>query len=86
MPTLPEGEDEAAPVPAVIPQAVGLSTLVAFDPMQESWSKHIERIEHYFTANNIISDEKRRAILLNAVEELTYPLIKCCHKNPQSSL
>ena len=61
MPTPPEGEGEvaeAAPAPAVVPQAVGLhGTVVAFDPMQESWSEYVERIQHYFTANDTKSGE-----------------------------
>ena len=36
----------------------------------------MERFEHYFTANDIVSDEKRRAILLNAVGASTYRLIR----------
>ena len=33
-------------------------------------------MEHYFTANDIASSEKRRAILLNAVGATTYRLIR----------
>ena len=78
MPT-PEDEErarEAVPV-AATPQAVGLhGAVAAFDPEQESWSEYVERLEHYFTANDIASDDKRRAILLTIVGASTYRLIR----------
>ena len=82
MPTPPEGEggaERAAPASAVVPQAVGLhGAVVVFDPEQESWSEYVERLQHYFTANNIASDEKQRAILLTAVGVSTYRLERWC--------
>ena len=82
MPTSPVPEDGveglgAVAVAAAPRPAVGLHGFVAaFDPNQEDWSEYTERLEHYFTANEIDSEEKRRAILLNAVGASTYRLIR----------
>ena len=67
-----------AAVPATVtPTPVGLhGSVAAFDPSQEEWSEYAERILHYFTANDISSPEKRRAILLNVVGPTTYRLLK----------
>lgn len=51
-------------------------TVIPFDATQEEWSEYAERLEHYFTANDITSEAKRRAILLNAVGPTMYRLIK----------
>ena len=62
-------EDPAAEVAAAPPrQAAGLHGFVAsFEEGQEEWSEYVERLDHYFVANDIDSDAKRKAILLNAV-------------------
>lgn len=71
-----EGEAGAA-VAAVTTPSVGLhSTVVPFDATQEEWSEYAERLEHYFTANDIVIAAKRRAILLNVVGPATYRLLK----------
>ena len=64
------------PPPAVSLSAVGLhGAVVPFNQDQDDWSEYIERLEHYFAANNIVSAEKQRAILLSAVRQSTYRLI-----------
>ena len=71
----PPPTDGAAPAPAApahVPAAIlppfGLhGTTSAFDRSQEEWSEYAERLVHYFVANDITGEEKRRAILLNAV-------------------
>ena len=76
-PTSGGGEPPAAAVVAAPPPSVGLhGTVAMFDPSQDDWCEYIERLEHYFTANDIASSEKRRAILLNAVGAATYRLIR----------
>ena len=47
-----------------------------FDTSREEWSEYAERLGHYFVANDIASEEKRRAILLTAVGPTTYRLLK----------
>ena len=67
----------AARVLAVLPTAVGLhGTVGAFTSAQEEWSEYAERLVHYFVANDIEAEVKRRAILLTAVGPGTYRLIK----------
>ena len=71
-----EGEPPAAPA-AVSAGPLGLYGVVAtFDPNQDDWCEYIERLEHYFSANDIASPAKRRAILLTAVGASTYRLIR----------
>ena len=48
----------------------------AFSPSQEEWSEYVERLVHYYVANDIVGEEKRRAILLTAVGPATYRLLK----------
>lgn len=73
-------ESAPGPVAAAVvamPSPVGLhGTATAFDSDIEDWSEYVERLTHYFEANDITSGDKRRAILLNAVGPRTYRLIK----------
>ena len=63
--------------PAAVTASIGLHGAVSpFVATQEEWSEYAERLEHYFTANDIVSASKRRAILLNAVGPTTYRLLK----------
>ena len=73
-----EGEPPAAPAAAAVSAGpLGLYGVVAtFDPNQDDWCEYIERLEHYFSANDIASPAKRRAILLTAVGASTYRLIR----------
>ena len=62
---------------AAPPSAVGLhGAISAFNPAQEEWDEYVERLQHYFTANDILAEDKRRAILLTAVGPSTYRLIR----------
>ena len=84
------GEDAApaalATAPAALaavtaPAAIGLhGVAVAFDPAIEDWLElgleYVERLSHYFAANDIVSEDKKKAILLNAVGPSTYRLIR----------
>ena len=76
--TSPAAEHGAGPAPPALaaapPSAVGLhGAISAFNPAQEEWDEYIE---HYFTANDILAEDKRRAILLTAVGPSTYRLIR----------
>ena len=76
--TTAEGSEEAAvPAIAAAVSTVGLhGTVIPFDVKLEQWSEYVERLEHYFTANDIVAPSKRRAILLNAAGPATYKLLK----------
>ena len=51
-------------------------TVGEFQPSQEDWTSYVERLQQYFTANDVIAAEKQRAILLSAVGASTYRLIR----------
>ena len=71
------GDPPAAAAAVATPPPLGLHGVVAtFNPAQDDWCEYIERLEHYFMANDIGSEDKRRAILLNAVGASTYRLIR----------
>ena len=53
-----------------------LGSVSVFDRSQDEWSEYAERLVHYFVANDIASENKRRAILLNAVGPGMYRLLK----------
>jgi hypothetical protein len=42
----------------------------------EDWSNYVERLDHYFEANDIKSKDKQRAIFLATVGAKTYKLIR----------
>ena len=47
-----------------------------FDSTQEDWESYVERLELYFTANDVSDAGKRRAIFLSTCGAATYRLIK----------
>ncbi len=50
-------------------------TLSPFEPGQEEWSAYVERLSHYFIANDVTDGGKKRSILLAAFGPATYKLI-----------
>ena len=67
----------AAAAPLSVPQPIGVhGTVSSFDPAQDEWCDYAERLLHYFTANSITDEDRRRAILLTVVGPATYRLIK----------
>ena len=62
------GEAARPPAPVVVLPAVSLSAVglhgavVPFNPDQDDWSEYVERVEHYFAANDIVSADKQHAI------------------------
>jgi len=51
-------------------------TVSQFHPQKESWTTYIERLNHYFVANDVEDVEKKRSILLSACGPATYKLIR----------
>ncbi|XP_069114565.1 uncharacterized protein [Argopecten irradians] len=49
--------------------------LVEFCPESEVWIQYIERLEHYFTANDFTECEKKKAILLSVCGSKMYKLM-----------
>ena len=48
----------------------------AFNESLEPWASYIERLGHYFVANDVKEDEKKRAILLSSCGVNTYTIIR----------
>ena len=42
----------------------------------EEWTQYVERMEHYFEANEIESDDKKRSIFLSVIGAKTYKLLR----------
>ena len=51
-------------------------TIGEFNIAQEDWLTYVERLQQYFTANDVNNAEKQRAILLSCVGASTYQLIR----------
>ncbi len=51
-------------------------SVTEFQPGNEDWGSYAERMNYYFTANDITTNEKKRAILLNTCGSSTLKLIK----------
>ena len=47
-----------------------------YRPETEDWTVYAERVGHYFTANDITNDSKKRAIFLSMCGPSTYGLIR----------
>jgi len=50
--------------------------LSEFDNAKEEWQSYVERMEQYFSANDVTAAGKKRAILLSACGPATYQLIR----------
>jgi len=51
-------------------------TVSEFKPGKESWSTYTERLRHYFLANGVTEESKKRSILLAVCGSATFQLIQ----------
>lgn len=51
-------------------------TVGPFEPSSETWTAYAERLEQYFIANDVVSADKKRAVLLSVCGPTTYQLIR----------
>ena len=51
-------------------------TIGVFEPSKESWVSYIERLEQFFIATDVATNEKKRAILLSGCGPHAYRLIQ----------
>ena len=51
-------------------------SLAEFNSAQEDWPSYAERLDQYFTANDVKDEDKMRAILLSVCGSSTYRLIR----------
>ena len=47
-----------------------------FDCTKEDWTQYVERLDHFFVANDITDAGKKRAVLLSVVGSSTYALLR----------
>ena len=43
-----------------------------FDDSKEEWIQYVERLDHFYEANGITENDKKRAILLTTIGPVTY--------------
>ena len=53
-----------------------LGRIEKFDRHHEDWPQYVERLEFYFTANGIMTEEKKRAVFLSVIGALTYRVLR----------
>ncbi|KAK0139329.1 hypothetical protein N1851_024035 [Merluccius polli] len=53
-----------------------VGTLTAFDSQTQTWEEYVEVLGHFFVANGIADEGKKRAILLSSVGSRTYSLMR----------
>lgn len=53
-----------------------IGTLPTFDHNVQAWEEYCEIMEHFFIANNIDGEDKKKSILLSVVGAQTYSLIR----------
>ena len=49
--------------------------IVEYDESKE-WTQYVERMDHYFEANEIEENDKKRSIFLSVVGAKTYKLVR----------
>ena len=52
-----------------------LGKVKEFDRKREEWLQHVERLDHFFVANNIIDGDKKRAFFLSVVGPKPYRIL-----------
>ena len=53
-----------------------ISRIEEFHDDKEDWNQYAERLEHFFTANGITSDEKKRAVFLTVIGAKAYKQLR----------
>lgn len=56
--------------------AATVGSLSEFSEKDGDWVEYVERLEHFFLANDIVDEEKQRSILLSVCGAKTYRLIR----------
>ena len=51
-------------------------TVSQYQQSKETWTTYVERLNHYFIANDVADEVKKRSILLSACGSSTYKLIR----------
>ena len=56
--------------------AVVFGKVEYYDKDQEDWPQYVERLEHFFAANEISSAEKKRSVFLSVIGPTPYKLLR----------
>ena len=61
-----------------------LGNIEAYDANSEQWSHYIERLEFFFIANDITTNDRKKAVILSVCGAETYKLLRslCAPNNP----
>ena len=51
-------------------------TIKEFNDTDDNWVEYVERLEHFFLANEIASEDKMKSILLSSCGSKTYKLFR----------
>lgn len=65
----------AESTPTITFAPANLGKIEEFDEGTENFTMYIERLEEYFTANDILEDRKKRAVLNTVIGKTTYALL-----------
>ena len=54
-------------------QVIGIGE---FDGTRDQWVEYVERLEHYFIANDIVEENKKKSVLLSSCGNQAYSLFR----------
>ena len=53
-----------------------LGKIDEFSEQREDWSLYIERLEHYFIANRVTDEQRKKSLMLTAIGAAAYKLLR----------
>ena len=53
-----------------------LGSVEKFNMHEDNWLEYVERVQQFFVANDITTDEKKRGVLLTVIGSETYSLLR----------
>ena len=53
-----------------------LGTVDKFNLHEDNWLEYVERVQQFFVANDIVSDDKKRGVLLTVIGSEAYSLLR----------
>ena len=72
------GDEDGIRVVAAIEMATGavFGKVEEFNSGTEDWPNYVERLNHFFKANSITTDEQKQAVFLSVIGATTYKLLR----------
>ena len=56
--------------------AATLGKIEEFDGKKEEWVQYVERLSHFYIANGIETEEKKRAVFLSLIGPSSYKILR----------